>query len=557
MSMTGCLLAILVAVGLYILTSKRMTPGDAYARLTRTPPITTKLHVSQHTLLTAVEFKDVTDQFNELVQEREWLLHPAEPLTLRGNLFVLENVLDHSGQIALKLGPLPTMRAIKSDWDLQVYADKQGGYHVQLREDETYPWQIIDYTGGQFGQTRALHQAQRQRMASHEINFLSNTWGDRNQDAQMNETFIIKEIQAGARLGVEVIQLDDGWQKGRTVNSIDAQKANGKWEGFHDSAADFWTPDLTRFPNGLEPILQAAHQAGVAIGLWYAPDSANDFANWQTDVQTVICLYKQYGIRHFKFDSINTRSRLGEINLAHFFDALAQQSDRQIIVDMDITANCRPGYFGRIDCGPLFVTNRYSDWHNYWPHQTLRNLWQLSRWVDPMRLRMMFLNNTRNTELYANDPLAPQQVSPESLFAPLMFCQPLGWFENSNLPSEYFQQVKPMVDLWKIHRQAIHAGTVFPVGHVPDGVNWSGFVSINTEQTAGYLLVCNGQQVAVNLTCDLPGWISLRGAKQLAGTGQIQVTLEHAKITDMTDQSFWFGTIEMTPAIETALEPGH
>jgi len=540
-----------------VLTSKRMTPGDAYARLTRPALLTTKLHLPQHTLLTSVSFKDVTDDHNELVQEQDWLLHPTESHELSGNLFVFENVLDQTGQIAVKLGPLPSMRAVKSNWDLRVHADKQGGYQAELREDETYSWQIINYTGGQLGQTRALHQAQRKLMASHEINFLSNTWGDRNQDARMNEAFILKEIQAGARLGVEVIQLDDGWQKGRTANSIDAQKANGKWEGFHDTASDFWTPDLTRFPNGFEPILQAAQQAGVVIGLWYAPDSSNDFANWQADVKTVIQLHKQYGICHFKFDSINTRSRQGEIHLDKFFDALAKQSDNQIIVDLDITANCRPGYFGRIDCGPLFVTNRYSDWHNYWPHQTLRNLWQLSRWIDPIRMRMMFLNNTRNTELYANDPLAPQQVSSESLFAPLMFCQPLGWFENSNLPSEYFQQVKPMVDLWKAHRQAIHAGTVFPVGHVPDGVNWSGFVSINTEQTAGYLLVCNGQQTKVDLERDMPNWVTVSEANQLAGSGQIQVTSDKAKIIDMAGQSFWFGTIQISPPNEAASKSVH
>ena len=43
--------------------------------------------------------------------------------------------------------------------------------------------------------------------------------GDRSRDARINEAFLLKEIDAGAALGVDVVQIDDGWQKGRTANS--------------------------------------------------------------------------------------------------------------------------------------------------------------------------------------------------------------------------------------------------------------------------------------------------------------------------------------------------
>ena len=89
-------------------------------------------------------------------------------------------------------------------------------------------------------------------------------------------------------------------------------------------------------------------------------------------------------------------------------------SSGQVVFDLDVTAQTRPGYFGAMEAGPLFVENRYTDWHRYWPHQTLRNLWKLSRWVDPRRLRMEWLNHTRNTEKYANDPLAPAAWSPDA-----------------------------------------------------------------------------------------------------------------------------------------------
>jgi Ni,Fe-hydrogenase I cytochrome b subunit len=70
----------------------------------------------------------------------------------------------------------------------------------------------------------------------------------------------------------------------------------------------------------------------------------------------------------------------------------------------------------------------------------LRNLWKLAHYIDPLRLRMEFLNNTRNTDQYANDPLAPATYSPAYLFAITMIASPLGWFEVSNLPARYFEE---------------------------------------------------------------------------------------------------------------------
>jgi alpha-galactosidase len=42
--------------------------------------------------------------------------------------------------------------------------------------------------------------------------FLSNTWGHRSRDARINADFIAREVEAGTRLGVDVVQIDDGWQ---------------------------------------------------------------------------------------------------------------------------------------------------------------------------------------------------------------------------------------------------------------------------------------------------------------------------------------------------------
>ena len=142
-----------------------------------------------------------------------------------------------------------------------------------------------------------------------------------------------------------------------------------------------------------------------------------------------------------------------------------------------------------MEVGPLFVENRYTDFHNYWPHQTLRNLWQLSRWIDPRRLRMEFLNHSRNTDLYPGDSLAPSQYDPATLFSTVMFGNPLGWFEVSNLPDGYIESVADLVAVWKEHREALFDGTVLGIGEAPDGRAFTGFLSLADGLDDGYALV--------------------------------------------------------------------
>ena len=57
------------------------------------------------------------------------------------------------------------------------------------------------------------------------------------------------------------------------------------------------------------------------------------------------------------------------------FDRLIRESNGEIVIDLDVTAEIRPGYFGLMDAGTIFVENRYPTRHRYWPHHTLRNFW--------------------------------------------------------------------------------------------------------------------------------------------------------------------------------------
>jgi alpha-galactosidase len=177
-----------------------------------------------------------------------------------------------------------------------------------------------------------------------------------------------------------------------------------------------------------------------------------------------------------------------------------------------------------MEVGPVFIENRYTDWHNYWPHQTLRNLWKLSHYVDPVRLRMEFLNNTRNQGKYAGDRLAPAAYTPDTLFATVLFSSPLGWFESSNLPEPFIASAAKLVNLWKRERAQMFGGSLYPIGSAPDGVAWTGFASVARNRKSGYLLLFReANDDAEWTTTDLPPFDGTHfRVETLAGTGSAE-----------------------------------
>jgi alpha-galactosidase len=433
-----------------------------------------------HLHLTTVQLQDRTDQHDTLVHCDEFRLAPSETVLRQGCLFILEDPLTRDGLILLKHAPLPHARPVPQTFDVRArHRDVSLLGHGCGDTGEGYAWSVLGYRDGVAGRTTAMHALQRRLrpyVAGRDGLLLSNTWGDRNRDGRIHETFIAEEIQAGAKLGVDVVQIDDGWQRGITSNSVHREKG-GVWQGFWASDAQFWSPHPQRFPQGLTATATRTRTSGMAFGLWFAPDSADDFANWQKDADTILALHREHGVNYVKIDGVKAHSKRGEGNLWSFFRAVLEATSGAVTFDLDVTAEIRPGYFGAMPVGPIFVENRYSDWHNYWPHATLRNLWQLSWWIDPLRLRVEFLNPARNDDKYPNDPLAPSRYHPAYAFASTMIASPLGWFEVSSLEPAFRETVADLITVWKGHRTELHSGDITPIGEAPDGTRWTGFRS--------------------------------------------------------------------------------
>ena len=104
---------------------------------------------------------------------------------------------------------------------------------------------------------------------------MMNTWGDRNQDKSVSESFILKELQAAKRLGITHFQIDDGWQIGRSASSAFGGSLKNIWKD-----PTYWKVDRKKFPNGLKPVMDLARQLGIEICLWFNRSTDSSYGHW-------------------------------------------------------------------------------------------------------------------------------------------------------------------------------------------------------------------------------------------------------------------------------------
>jgi alpha-galactosidase len=76
----------------------------------------------------------------------------------------------------------------------------------------------------------------------------------------VNEERILALEEKAAAIGAELFVIDDGWFVGRTDDK----------RGLGD-----WTPCPKRFPRGLRPVVDRAHELGMGFGLWVEPEMVN------------------------------------------------------------------------------------------------------------------------------------------------------------------------------------------------------------------------------------------------------------------------------------------
>ena len=482
----------------------------------------------RHVKATSLDCLDQTDIRDRLLRTDERLLMSYDwAYSLATTCLDVRDVLTDEGLVFVRLAPMPSSRPERVD-DFIVSGEDAC---VSLLANG-YPLVELAYAGGDAGRLRALiafQRALRPYRPGRDGLLLSNTWGAGNRDSRICQEFLLKEIEAGARMGVDVIQIDDGWQRGRTQNSDKRVSAGQKkvWNGYWAADPDFWKEDLERFPDGLDFLVRKARAHGLRFGLWFGPDSSDDAANWERDADCLLDFHRRLGIDYFKVDSMKLRTPLALARNRKMFDRMLADSDGAMVFDLDSTAEVRPGFFGLIDIGPLFVENRGTRRGVYWPHHTLRNLWDLSHVIDPVRLRFEFNNPDTNHDRYSWSPLGLASYRhPDTLFATVMAASPLAWMELSDVSDASMAPLAALVKTWKRERVAWHGGVIHPVANRPDGLAWTGFVSERADGAGGYALLFREMNDSDAYSLDLSpifGSARISDATVIAGRGTARV----------------------------------
>ena len=443
----------------------------------------------------SVEFFDATDENNTLVQEYPRTEYTREQ-RLRGNLLLMEELPSQEGLFWLKEAPVSTAQLEYPGFDFSIKFNdfKTVGIGFKPTDLSTTEW-VRGYSivtgvasGGEENIQIALRTYQQNLKPMNPATdnmIMLNTWGDRGQDKHINEAFILNEISLGAKLGITHLQMDDGWQSGKSAASV---FPGGSFQNIWRNAG-YWKLDSLKFPNGFDKLISNAKKNGIAISTWFNPSTDSSFKYWRKDASVLINQYKNYGIHTWKIDGVKIADKLAEINFRKMLDTVVESTGNKAIFNLDVTAGRRFGYNYFYEYGNLFLENRYTDFASYYPHFTLRNLWMLSKYIPPQRLQIEFLNKWRNTGKYPkNDLFAPAKYSLDYLFAITMPAQPLAWMEARNLPQKAFNTAS-LIKTYKKYWGEWHSGQIFPIGEEPSGMSWTGFQSVLKDKSSGYVLV--------------------------------------------------------------------
>lgn len=432
--------------------------------------------------LLATEYFDNTDRSNVvLIDTSVPLYHLWADRKYNGHIFVLTDKMHNEECVIIKNSPCAAAHINKRQEDF--YAEPLENMHICGSGIDYEKINRDEYTVGYSVATALCMPGEHTDIIKFYYNefleettpyIMSNTWGGGHKDACVCEEFILKEIDAAAELGIDIVQIDDGWQKGKSANST-FHAENKPWgEGYRSVNPDFWEVDEEKFPSGLKFLCDYAWERKIELGLWFSPDGKNNYEAWKADADVIYSMFSKYGIRYFKLDGISVTSKTAEKNITDMLEDLTSRSFSRIKFNMDITAGKRFGYFVNKHIGQLFVENRYTGKGTYYPHATLRNLWLLSKYIPSKRFQFEVPDNSINADCYAQDDfLAPANYDADYIFASVMVSHPLMWMELSGLSGEPKVRLKKIISAYKKYRNDF--GTVIPIFDKPDGFSCTGF----------------------------------------------------------------------------------
>ncbi|MDN5215246.1 hypothetical protein QQ020_24420 [Fulvivirgaceae bacterium BMA12] len=335
---------------------------------------------------------------------------------------------------------------------------------------------LVAYEGEDDKRQLALKQFDRIRYPidpKRDIYIMANSWGSgAEKDESLyasREANILAEIQSQKDLGIDLQQVDDGWQ-GTQYNTWDVvAKTTSKTFGEYDV-----------YPEGWKNIKAAAAQEGLRLGLWAA---------WKIPGEDLLKHYETGGFTAYKLDFANLKDYEtfhGFINkIRHFILA----TGHEVRVNWDVTENpARIGYYFGREYGNIYLENRkpIQPAHVvYRPYLVLRDAWQVAKYTNLNKFQVSIQNidrvNKEESDAYLHNH--PYSVAIALMGSPIFF-QETHYYDDKAR-----DQIKEVIRVYKQHRDAMYNGYVFPIGQKPDNASWTGFQNYNPETSTGYLTI--------------------------------------------------------------------
>lgn len=410
-----------------------------------------------------------------------------------------------------------------------------GMFPKNLKEDNYLScwanWVIL-YSGNEDEANLTLKKFDRKRFPVHperDIFMMANTWGTEDMRPEClyaaREENVLKELESVADLGIDMLQIDDGWQTKEWLPAKNSAEHQRK-----DVIGDY-----ILYPDGWQNVKAKAEKLEVKLGLWAA---------WTIPADKLIWNYDHGNFSAFKLDFANLNTIEKRDELMGKARELIKHSNYQTCVNWDVTETPpRAGYFYGREYGNVYLENRKVTTARanvqYVPHKVLKDVWLVSKYVNLNKFQVTIQNidmakDTTKTDAHKYNH--PYVVGISLMSSPIFFQETQYYSQKAR------EQIRPLLEIYKKHRKEMYAGYVFPVGDEPDNKSWTGFQNYNPETNSGYLTIFRELQNKENSKSIELKFLNEKKIKltNLITNKVESVQLEKNKITFQIDQAAGF-----------------
>lgn len=301
---------------------------------------------------------------------------------------------------------------------------------------------------------------------------MSNTWGstDGKRDARdaAREDNVLRELEVAAAIGVDAVQIDDGWQVDLAATTWRPESERG------------WQPHDAVYPRGWARVRARAAELGVELGLWAAGEDIR--------LDELLTNWRELGFTRAKLDFMRFAGHAEHAAFSAKVRAFVRATDHRVRINFDVTSKSpRVGYLWLRECGSLYLANRKPHAPEnvlYHPWLVLRDAWHLARWQRLQDIQLTVQNPLR-TNRAASDAW---RHSTAYCLAITLFGTPLIFQQLQFLDATQRAEMRDVLTVYRRHRHAIHAGDIAPIGDEPSNAAHTGF-HCRCPDGSGYVLV--------------------------------------------------------------------